>query len=97
MPRRDPRLDVDIRKQRPNRPVFAPHRSPHESSRQPGNHAKHTNTSDFSSDFFSSLLEGIPSRLLRKLQIVYIESEPPPKTSADGNDDAALGAQRRKT
>jgi hypothetical protein len=57
MPRRDPRLDVDIRKQRPNRPVFAPHRSPHESSRQPGNHAKQTNTSDFSADFFSSLLK----------------------------------------
>src|SRR6516164_9321977 len=57
MPRRDPRLDVDIRKQRPNRPVFAPHRSPHESSRQPGNHAKQTNTSDFSVDFFSSLLK----------------------------------------
>jgi hypothetical protein len=64
MPRRDTPLDVDVRKQRAARPIFAPHRSPRESTAPTtGNHAKQTNTSDFSADFFSSLLEREDLRL----------------------------------
>ena len=57
MLRRDPRLDVDVREQRPTRPILASHRSLAIRLDNPTNHAKRRNTSDFSGDFFSSLLE----------------------------------------
>jgi hypothetical protein len=57
MLRRNARLDVDVRKQRPARPILAPHRSLAIRLDNPTNHAKRRNTSDFSGDFFSSLLE----------------------------------------
>ena len=54
----DPPLDVDIGEQRSTRPIVAPHSFPRESLPQSqGIIAKTTNTSDFSADFFNSLLE----------------------------------------
>src|SRR3984957_19827387 len=61
MLRRDPRLDVDVGEQRPARPILASHRSLAIRFANPRNHTKRRNTSNFSGDFFSTLLERLAS------------------------------------
>jgi hypothetical protein len=56
MPHRNPRLDVDVREQRPDRLILASHLSRAIRSANSRNHAKRQNTSDFLRDFLSSLL-----------------------------------------
>jgi len=56
MLRRNPRLDVDVREQRPDRLILASHRSPAIRFANSRNHAKRQNSSDFLGDFLSSLL-----------------------------------------
>jgi transposase len=57
MPRRDARLDADIREQGPARPILAPHRPPRIASPTPQNHAENQNSRTFPRNFFSSLLK----------------------------------------
>ena len=57
MPRRDARLDLDIREQGSARPILAPHRPPRIASPTPQNHAENQNSRTFPRHFFSSLLD----------------------------------------
>jgi hypothetical protein len=52
-----PRLEVDVRKQGPARPILAPHPLPPNRWSSPQNHAAKANTRPLSADFFSSLLK----------------------------------------